>query len=238
MNVPGNRVVVSTASASAQSALTEAKSALQRGDMSAAESHLLTALDTVPVQAEALRLMGVLRSMQGRHHEAIEHLRHALALRGDDPLTHNSLGSALGQIGDKAAAAAAFARACELAPHVAPFWYNRGKALSEDARNVEAIAALEQALRLAPGDLRARFLYAQNLRASGQTDEAADVYRTVLLTHPNSGEAWLGLSNLKRVRFSAADVAEMARVLRAELDIDDQMSIRFALARGYEDLDL
>jgi Flp pilus assembly protein TadD len=220
----------------AAAALAQAKQALRQSDAVAAERHLLAALALAPRHAEILRLLGAAQGLQGRHADAVQSLQQAIALQPDDPLAHNSLGNALGNLGDKAGAALAFARACELAPDLAPAWHNYAKALCEDLRNEEALLVLQRALQLAPDNRRARFLQAQTLRVTGRMREAIEAYRQILGQDPRSGEAWLGLSNLRNASFDAADVAAMERAAGAELNADDQMSIRFALARGYEDI--
>ena len=217
-------------------ALQEATLFLRRQDGAGAERLLRALLAREPRNAQALRLLGMALSAQQRYPEAVETLRAALALDPSDALANNSLGNALGRLGDKSGAAAAFGEACTLAPAQAALWYNFGKALSEDLRDEEALAALTRAIELAPDHLPARFLHARTLRVTGRGEEALAAYRAVLARHPHSGEAWLGLSNLKQVRFDAADVAAMEAAANAELSIDDQTSIRFALARGHEDL--
>lgn len=219
-----------------QRAVNEATQALQRNDAIGAQRQLLAALALAPDNAEIHRLLGVASSAQGRYADAVESLRESLRLREDEPLTHNSLGRALGHLGERSAAAAAFARACELAPDVAAFWYNRGKILTEDARDHDALPALAQAVRLDPDNRNAAFLHARTLRVTGHGDEAAALYRSLLRAQRGSAEAWLGLGDLKSLRFSADDVAAMERLAQSALDADDAISIRFALARGYEDL--
>ncbi len=221
----------------AQRAVNEAKQALQRNDAVGAQRQLLAALALAPASAEVYRLLGVACSAQGRYAEAVESLRQSLRLREDDPLTHNSLGRALERVGERDAAAAAFARACELAPEVAAFWYNHGKILSESARDTEALPVLERATHLAARNSPAAFLYARTLRVTGHSDEAAALYRSLLRANRNCAEAWLGLCDLKNLRFSADDVAVMEQVARGKLGADDQISIHFALARAYEDLE-
>lgn len=217
-------------------ALIRAKDALRRGDGVAAERDLAGALALAPRNAEIQRLLGSALAVQGRYAEAVTFLCEAIALQPDDALAHNSLGNVLGRLGDKAGAAAAFARACELAPGLAPLWYNHAKALCENLQNEEALPVLDRAVQLAPGDPRVRFLRANTLRVTGRTRQAAAVYRQILRDLPTSAEAWLGLANLKGVRFDGADVAAMERAARSDLSVDDQNSIRFALARGYEDV--
>ena len=212
-----------------------AKQALQNGDAVSAERHLRVLLARETRNAEALRLLGMAQSAQGRYGDAAGTLRSAADLDSNNALVFNSLGNALGRLGDKAGAATAFARACELAPQAAPFWYNLGKLLYEDARPEQALRALERAAALARDDLRAHFLLAQAQRVTGHTEAAAELYRQLLEGHPQRAEAWLGLASLQRLHFSAADVAAMEQTMRAELSEDDRISIRFALARGYED---
>lgn len=220
-----------------QDDVAHAKRALQGFDGAGAERLLLGLLSRMPRNAEVMRLLGVAQSMQQRYDEAVVSLRAALELVPDDALSYNSLGNALGQLGDKAGAAAAFARASALQPGVAAIWFNLGKALSEDWRDAEALAALDRALTLDPQNQEARFLRANVLRVTGRAAEAADAYRAILREQPLNAEAWLGLSNLKQGGFSPEDIACMELARGHATNVDDEISIRFALARGYEDQD-
>jgi tetratricopeptide (TPR) repeat protein len=222
-------------SATAAAALARAKDALRHNDGAVAERILVAVLAVASQHPEILRLLGSAQAMQGRYADAAKSLHEAIALQPGDALAHNSLGNALGHLGDKAGAISAFARACALAPDLAPLWYNHGKALCEDLRNEEALAVLQCAVRLAPENQRAQFLLAHALRVTGRFDRSAALYRRILKHQPASAEAWLGLANLKNQRFDAADVAVMEHTARSPLDVDDRNSIFFALARGYED---
>ncbi|MGH8041364.1 MAG: tetratricopeptide repeat-containing sulfotransferase family protein [Rudaea sp.] len=215
-------------------ALALAKRALQHGDPAAAARSLHALAQREPRNAEILRLLGMALNAQERYADALAYLRKAVELDPANALVFNSLGNALGHLGDKTAAVAAFAHACALAPQVAQFQYNLGKALNEDARPDAALVPLQAAVTLAPDDLRAQYLLAQTERVTGYTDIAARHYRQLLEGHPERAEAWLGLAGLQRLQFSAVDVDAMERTLRCELNDDDAISIRFALARGYE----
>lgn len=225
-------------SAEAAALLASAKQALQRGEAAAAEPSLVRANSLAPRDAEILRLLGAARGMLGRHVEAVQTLTLASTLRPDDALIFNSLGNALGNIGDKSGASAAFQRATELAPQLAPAWHNWGKALSEDQHVEESLPVLRRALELAPANLRTRFLLAHGLRVAGRSEESAAEYRRVLEDHSHNAEAWLGLSQLSNVAFTESDIETMQAAVRdAALNDDDQISIRFALARALEDSD-
>lgn len=215
--------------------ITRAKQSLQAGDAAGAERLLRDGLARAPQHAEALRLLGMALGAQDRHADAVASLRQALQLDPRNALAFNSLGSALGRLGDKAGAAQAFVQACALAPHVAQFQFNLGKALAEDARSDEALAPLRACVALAPDDFKAQFLLAHEERVTGDADAAQRRYRALLGRDPHRAEAWLGLAGLQRLRFSEADVALMQAALGRQANEDDRISIRFALARGYED---
>lgn len=216
-------------------AIAAAKQALQRGDAPGAERVLRDALARHPHDGEAWRLLGMAQNAQEKFADAVGSLQRALRIDPRNPLTFNSLGSALGRLGDKSAAANAFARAVALAPQVAQFQFNWGKALSEDSRSDEALTPLRASVALAPDNLVAQYLLAHEERVTGDAKAAIARYRQLLEGHPERAEAWLGLAGMQRVRFDADDVARMESVLGAEPNEDDRISIRFALARGYED---
>ncbi len=221
----------------AQQALQLAVNALATQAADKAEHHLRHALSLAPRQPGILRLLGVAMGMQGRHDEAIVVLKSAMQRASTDAAMHLSLGNALNAAGKRADAVRAFRRAAELAPEVAAIRFNLGKTLFDDHCSEEALPVLREAVRLAPDMLRARFLLADVLRVGGELDAAAAEYRSVLVEHPHSGEAWLGLAGLKHLRFDASDVEHMQAAYHDEtLNEDDCISIRFSLARGLEDL--
>jgi len=221
--------------AEATDTIAQAKRALQRGDAALADRQLRAFLTQHPHNAEAWRLLGMAQNGQGDFVSAVASLHRAIQGDPRNALTFNSLGNAFGRLGDKPAAAAAFAQAAALAPHVAQFQHNLGKALSEDARSDEALAPLRRAAALAPDDTAIQYLLAHEERVTGDTDAAVRRYRQLLDGHPERAEAWLGLAGMQRLRFSGADIAAMEQTRKRDLDADDRISIRFALARGYED---
>lgn len=234
MSSPTSRARLDTAALARL--LDDAKRSLKRGDAAAAERALVSADASNPNDAEILRLLGTARGLTGHHADAVTLLTRASALRPNDALIHNSLGNALGRAGDKSGACSAFRRAAELAPDLAPVWHNYGKALGEDQRSEESLPVLTRALELEPDSLRTRFLLAHGLRVSGNSDAAAAEYRRILATHPHNAEAWLGLAQLTNIAFGDADIEAMrAAAMSTSLNDDDQISIRFALARALED---
>jgi tetratricopeptide (TPR) repeat protein len=195
-----------------------------------------TALRQQPENAELLRLRGAALSASGRHAEALASIRQALVLRADDSRLHNSLGAALNASGDHDGATAAFRRGVEIDPGFAPAWLNLATALLTAKNDQGAMAALDRVLELQPKNLRARIMRSDILRDTQSGGELAIEYRRIIADHPDSGWPWYGLSNLKSVALSPADIDAM-RILYAKLpaDANDRPALGFALAKAFED---
>jgi Flp pilus assembly protein TadD len=215
--------------------LAEAAQALQRRQAGPAERALLAALIEAPEHPELLRLLAVALRLQDKNAEALTYIRRAAALRPDDAMIQNGLGTTLAAVGDPDAAISAFRRACELAPQSAPLWANLGKTLGDDGRFEEALPVLERAAQMSDhGATHLRLAYA--LRVLGRTDASAARYRELIARNPADGTAWLGLSALRTLPFSTADIAAMQQILNsAPLSNDDQISLGFALAKALDD---
>src|SRR4029078_5116401 len=69
------------------------------------------ALARKPDYPDALYMIGTVLKQQGALADVVTHFKQAIALRPQSAESHRSLGQALGQIGDKAAAAAELAEA-------------------------------------------------------------------------------------------------------------------------------
>lgn len=209
---------------------------LERNDPDGAAIPLQGAIALAPGHPEVLRLQAVSEILQGRPAEAVDLLRRALALRPQDALLHNNLGSALRAHGQFDAAITAFRAACELAPALAAAWFNLGKTQKQLACTDEAQASLERVLELAPGHVAARVVLADNLKALGRIDESIVAYREALRLRRTSAAAWWGLANLKTLRFDATETAELGRLFAQDgVSTEDRALAGFALAKALED---
>lgn len=185
---------------------------------------------------EILRMHAGILGMRGQHRDAIAVMREAMAMRPDDPVYHNTLGSLQGQAGDYDSAIESLRRSCELQPGLGMAWYNLGVMLTRSVRNDEATAALQRAVELEPRHMQARALLADILRMQGHADEAAAEYRRVLAENPGAGMAWWGLADLRSGQFSEDDIASMQAALQDRRNSDDDLiAIGFALAAAQHD---
>ncbi|HET8900114.1 MAG TPA: sulfotransferase [Rhodanobacteraceae bacterium] len=211
-------------------AATAALAHLQQGRGEAAANAFAALLKHVPDHAGVLRLAALAERHCHRLPAAVALLRRAAERAPDDPLVAASLGlSVLAQSPEQGLAE--LRRACELAPQVAAFWNNLGKALLDQDRVPEAIPALQQALRRQPDFREPRYSLAYACAVSGEIDAAAQHYRQLLAQRPDDGEAWIGLAQLKSRQLDAADLAAMRALLtRTTLHPADRIAMEFACA--------
>ncbi|HEY6545110.1 MAG TPA: tetratricopeptide repeat protein, partial [Dokdonella sp.] len=213
-----------------------AAQALEAGRVDEAERELAPVLAAFPDHPEVLRLHAGMRNLRGDHGGAITAASRGVALRPDDPLQHNTLGTVLAEAGQYDEAIASLRRCCELQPGYAVAHYNLGVLLTRCVRHDEAIVALREAVALAPAHADARALLADMLRVSGRAHEAAAEYRRILAERPWTGMAWWGLADLKTMTFEAGDIARMESALRdARASDDDRIAIGFARAKALDD---
>ncbi len=163
--------------------------------------------------AEAWVALGVARRAQGRLPEAESAYRRALALRPDYAVARHNLGALLGQLSRAEESLEHLDRAAALGVRDRPLHFNRGRALIELGRFDEADAALEAAVRLAPGDAEAQVLLAKLRFMRGDPGFARDL-ETASRSEP-------------RLRATLADILrragrfeDSAGILRAMIDTD------------------
>ncbi len=171
-----------------------------------------------PGQTDALHLLGVVAYQLGQPRQSADLIRMAIARRGDNPDFYVNLGNALQALGDHLGAVNAFGRAAALeSPLRAATLFNLGNALGKAGRSRDAIAALRQALVIAPGFAPAHRNLGLLLQGDGRLAEAeAELQRAVALV-PEDPEARyaLGLAQKERGQPEAA-----AASLRAALDLN------------------
>ena len=94
-------------------------------------------------------------------------------------------------------------------------WFVQGRAWSALGQPVEAIAAYERNLHLAPDDVQARNNLGNVLRDSGRPREAMQAYRAALELDPGYMQAWHNLGLTFYLTRGQAGVKEALNTLRA-----------------------
>ena len=139
-----------------QSLCDQAAAYLQQGNPAEAERLYVQVLAAEPANPTANHLLGVIRSRQGFHGEALAHYDRALAQTPDDPAMLFNRGNALYDLKRFADALASYDRALALRPDIAVLHNNRGNALFALRRLEDALQSYSHALAIRPGDKEAR----------------------------------------------------------------------------------
>jgi tetratricopeptide (TPR) repeat protein len=114
-------------------------------------------------------------------------------------------------------------------------WFVQGRALGELRRFREAIAAYQQNLRIAPGDVWARNNLGNAYRDSGRTREAMHAYRAAVEIDPDYIQAWHNLGLTFYLTKGQAGVAQALQKLRATdpglADVWQMLAVEYSVTR-------
>ena len=122
--------------------------------------------------AQAQHLLGVLAYQYGKLTQAEQFLLNAVALRPNEAMFSNHLGSTLCGLGRFEEGIATYRRAIKLNPRLADTHYNLGNALMRKGGLVQAQRCFERALKLDPDYLEAKQNFANLLRDQGHSVKA------------------------------------------------------------------
>lgn len=152
-----------------------------------------------------------------------------LAQRPDDSRAHFQLGYAYTALRDAEKAKTHYQRAVELDPKLAAGYQNLGIILLEQNAR-EAIAPLQKAVELLPGQARPRFLLGMALEQSERPDEALKSYTEAEQLDPRDFEVEWAMG---RVLLTKKDYPDAEKHFRAALDLkSDTVPARLGLAES------
>lgn len=217
--------------------LAEAARLVDRRDYDGAERALTGALVLAAAHPETQRLHGLIQHRRGRHAEAEDTYRRALAAHPDDATLASQLGELKGDLGDIEGALALLRRATELAPDDPAAWLRLGILFDKQARHEEALAAGRRVVALDPGHQLGRLLVARNLHALGDIEGTAAEYRALIaLGGDRAYQAWFSLVDLKTIRLDANEIAKLERLaLDPKQNDNARAALNFAYGKACED---
>jgi tetratricopeptide (TPR) repeat protein len=179
----------------------------------------------------------VLRDL-GRFDEALASYETALSLAPASPEALSGKGLVLWKLGRPAEALAAYDGALALDPGRAGTWNLKGLALVGLERPQEALASYERAIALDPALADAHGNRGMLLIELGRADEAREAVERALALEPRSARGWYILSLCRRMAPGDPQLAAMLKLAGdiEALEPDEQVHLRFALAKVFEDL--
>lgn len=185
-----------------------------------------------PQQEQVLRLLrsGVSLRALGRHAEAVEEFKKALALDPRSAEAHHQLGNAFKSLQRHAEAVVSLRRASELAPKNAAIWLNLGVSLLALSARDEAIASFQRAIKLEPGRPEALNILGSALLDAGRIGEAKKQLQAALRLKPAYPAAHDNLGRALRAQGRAAEaVGEFRAALTAQPNPDTHSNLVYAL---------
>jgi predicted O-linked N-acetylglucosamine transferase (SPINDLY family) len=129
-----------------QSAMREAQTSYQKGQLNEAAALCQQVLKWEPAHLEAVNLAGIVAAQSGRPKVALEHFTNLVRLNPDSAMAHTNRGTALMTLGRLDPALAAFDKALKLDPRYAIALNNRGNALRQLKDPAAALACYDRAL--------------------------------------------------------------------------------------------
>jgi tetratricopeptide (TPR) repeat protein len=196
------------------------------------------AIEIRPDYAEAHFGFANLLQSVNRAQEGIPHYEKAIELQPRRIEAYNNLGNALLQLGRGEEAIAQYQKALEIDPDYLEARFSLGNALLSLNRSEEAIEQNRKIFELDPTKVGALNNIGVALHRLGRLSEADEAYERALLIAPRQVSTHLNLAHLRR--FTADDprlrrLEEIAGEMPT-LEAGDQISLHFALAKAYEDL--
>jgi tetratricopeptide (TPR) repeat protein len=175
---------------------------------------------------------------EGRVTDAIAAYRRAIVLAPKLVEGHSRLGNLLHTLGRREEAVACFQGAAAAAPNTTLGRLNRVKALLEQERGAEAETGLRSIIALDPRCSEAYRLLGNNLRETGQFDEAAACLSKAVAVDPAQISAYHDLAHCKKLGEPDRPLIErmLARLEAGNLADHERALLHFALGKGLDDL--
>jgi len=215
----------------------------QSGALVEAEALYRQVLASEPRNADALHLLGVACSQQGRHDEAVELILKASKIAPASAAMHLNLGNALLGAGRHSEAVARYRKALALEPRNAIAHRNLGSALNALNRPAEAEACYRKSVAVQPSYAEAHYGLGVTLMELDRNEEAIPCLERALALRPNFADAHNNLGGALRClnRYREA-LASVEKALTLEPDHADahwnRSVVRLALGDyrgGWED---
>ena len=214
-----------------KAALARAEEAQLQGRLQEAEKILRKLLAEDPENPRALRMLGTIALEANRFKAARRMLEKAVEIDPGFVMGWNDLANFHMKQDRYDEALEMVEHALELDPGMAHSYVMRGNILSKAQRHEESLAAYRQALESSPLNPGALSGLGHVLKTIGRQQESIEAYRRCIRAHPQFGEAYWSLANLKTFEFDEAEVEVMERMV-GEKHLADEPKVNFYLSLG------
>src|SRR5208282_2011975 len=120
-------------------------------------------------------------------------------------------------------------------PSSSASWVQLGSVLAHTMRQIGALDAYDQALKIDPNQIRVILSRGHVLKTLGRRAEAEAAYLRCIELQPDFGEAYYSLADFKNYAFSDDEVSAMQQVLQSSGTPDKtRVQMNFAVGRALE----
>lgn len=187
---------------------------LRRLDEALEQAKAAVALD--PLSVASLGILAAILTALGHHDEAIALYEQALQIKADHTPAMYGLSNALGMNAKWAAALEWADRGLAIEPNHVGMLRIRGEALAVLNRKEDAIASMQEFLRLAPDSAESQIFAGSILSRIGKTEEAAEFARRALIMSPADPSIH---NTLARIQFRGKNTADAERHFKHAAEI-------------------
>jgi tetratricopeptide (TPR) repeat protein len=210
----------------------------QDGDLDAAIVQFQTAVDAAPNHALAHANLGAALILKTEFPKAMTHLEKALELDNQILDAHTNLAKVYIRLSRFEQAIDVSYKALSIDPKLVASHIDLAAALFRRERHDASEHHARRALELAPTAAEPWLHLGNTLGAAGRMDEAAEALLKIA-KHPSLGV--IALTRLVHMRKTKADSPELDLLTEYgkkldDLDVEQQMSIHFALGKAFDDL--
>jgi tetratricopeptide (TPR) repeat protein len=193
------------------------------------------ALALSPEFVEAHHNLGNALLELGQLDDAAASYRRALALNPNFAEAHNNLGNVLRSLGQLDNALASYRSALAIRPDFAQAHSNLAIALRLAGQAAQAEASCHQALAI-DRNLATTIAVLAELNADrGRFAEAEDLFTRAIAIAPETAEAWVGISRLRKMTADDAAWAAQAQHIAGSLPPRREALLRYALGKYFDD---
>lgn len=216
----------------------EAQRLISRGRHAQAYQSCLSILNVDPVHADAHFLIGIIAAERNEITKAVEWIRKAIALDGEQTEYHAHLGRCLVMLKRDRKAVAAADEAARLGPADALTLDTIGCVYSYTGQHETAVGLFRQAVSLKPDDPTFQFNLGASLRFLGHFNAAATAYENAIGASPRFYRAHWALSTLGKQAPDKNHIKRLEQLLPScASNADAQLYLHHALAKEFDDLD-
>jgi tetratricopeptide (TPR) repeat protein len=216
--------------------LLTAAAALCENKIPQAEALLRAHLMKHPTDVPALRMLAEVAARLGRYQDAESLLTRCLELAPSFAAARHHRAIVLHRQNKPAAALREITELLAKDPHNPAYKNLKAAILARIGELQDSIEIYAGILAEYAAQPKIWLSYGHALKTSGRENDSVAAYNKSIELLPSLGEAYWSLANLKTVQFTNEDMAAMRLQLRrADLAVDDQLHLHFALGKALED---